>query len=60
MGIQQLRNERGLTLSELSRATGITIANLHRIETGKADPHLSSVEAILEALGAELSIITKQ
>lgn len=51
-----MRQGDGVTLRNLSNYTGITPANLCRIEAGKSDPRLSTLEAILDALGYRLQV----
>lgn len=51
-----LRQQRGLTIRDLSEQTGINIANLSIIETGKRIPRIDTLAKILSALGAELTI----
>ena len=50
--LDQVLAERGVTLTELSRRTGITMANLSILKTGKARAvRFSSLTAICDALG---------
>jgi hypothetical protein len=53
----RLERERlGLTLSEVSRRTGIDTADLSRLENGKAhDPRSSTLSRYARALGKRLS-----
>jgi transcriptional regulator with XRE-family HTH domain len=44
------RERRGLSLRQLSERAGITFANIQRIETGAADPRLSTLERLARAL----------
>ncbi len=56
----QLRKRRErlrLTLADVSRRSGVTVAQLSRIENGLVDPRLSTVVRILDALGASLEDI---
>ena len=48
--VRAKRKERGLTLEQLSERTRITPNYLGRVENGKADPSLSVVMAIANAL----------
>ncbi|MCU0373992.1 MAG: helix-turn-helix domain-containing protein [Chitinophagaceae bacterium] len=48
--IRHLREERGLTLSELAQRTGISISYLNEIEKGKKHPKPSKAALIAEAL----------
>jgi transcriptional regulator with XRE-family HTH domain len=49
--LRAARETRGLTLAELSSQCNVAIANLSRIERGLADPRVSTVKRICEALG---------
>ena len=53
--LQQRRDAAQLTLADVSRRSGVTIAHLSRIENGLADPRLSTVQRILAAMGGTLS-----
>ncbi|MDF1596610.1 MAG: helix-turn-helix domain-containing protein [Acidimicrobiia bacterium] len=46
----------GLTLAQLSDLTGIAQPNLSRLELGKVDARLSTIEVVAGALGLELSL----
>lgn len=54
--IQELRIKRGVNLRTLSEMTGYNISNLSLIERGERQPQLDTLEKILNALGAELTI----
>lgn len=43
----------GLTQREVARIAGISPEQLSNLETGKADPYLSTVLALADALGCE-------
>lgn len=49
--IKELRNRKGLRQSDLARKTGILRANIARIESGKHDPSLETLERISSAMG---------
>lgn len=49
--LRALREARGLSLSELSRRTGIDLAYLSRVENG----HQQASVTVLEKVGRELS-----
>lgn len=53
--LQQLRKERGLTLDELSAASGVSRSMLSQIERSQANPTLATVWHLSHALGVELS-----
>lgn len=55
--LKKLRNARGITTRALSEMTGINIANLSRIESGKNSPTLETTEKICKALGARIIIL---
>ncbi|TDT16315.1 transcriptional regulator [Ilumatobacter fluminis] len=49
--LEEILDERGLTLTELSDAVGITVANLSILKTGKARAiRFTTLDAICEAL----------
>lgn len=54
--IQELRMQKGVNLRTLSEMTGYNISNLSLIERGERQPQLDTLEKILNALGAELTI----
>ena len=54
--LAELRIKRGMNLRTLSEMTGYNISNLSLIEQGKRQPQLDTLEKILSALGAELTI----
>ncbi|MDD5504201.1 MAG: XRE family transcriptional regulator [Candidatus Omnitrophica bacterium] len=53
--IRGLRKEKGLTLKALSLSSGVALATLSRIETGKMRGTVESHKAIASALGQTLS-----
>lgn len=54
--LAELRMQRGVNLRTLSEMTGYNISNLSLIERGERQPQLDTLEKILNALGAELTI----
>ncbi|MEM1515404.1 MAG: CBS domain-containing protein [Candidatus Bathyarchaeia archaeon] len=48
--LKKLRLEAGLTQSELAKLVGISQAHIAKIESGKVDPRLSTVNKILQVL----------
>ena len=54
--IRREREARGLTLADLSRATGIAVPNLSRIETGSVDPRWGTITRITDALDTDLTL----
>jgi transcriptional regulator with XRE-family HTH domain len=52
----QLKRERiaqTMTQAELAKKAGISAAALSRIETNEADPHVSTIRKLSDALGVE-------
>jgi len=58
--VRQLRLERGFSVTELSRRSGIPRPNLSRIERGLVNPRVSTVERLLAALDLELDIVPRR
>jgi len=52
--IRQLREDRGLTQSELARRAGVAVDSVRRIERGQLSPSLKSVAKL--AAGLEVSL----
>ena len=50
------RKELNITQKELSERTGITQADISRIENGTRNPSLSMVKRLAEGLGMQISI----
>ena len=50
------RKELNITQKELSERTGITQADISRIESGTRNPSLSMVKRLAEGLGMQISI----
>ena len=50
------RNDQHLTQKKLSERTGITQADISRIENGTRNPSLSMVKRIAEGLGMQLKL----
>ncbi|MBI2880316.1 MAG: helix-turn-helix transcriptional regulator [Candidatus Tectomicrobia bacterium] len=49
--IREHRNQKGLTLKEVSQRTGLAISFISQVERGNGNPTLSSLRAIAQALG---------
>ncbi|GAB3818753.1 hypothetical protein GCM10028895_16350 [Pontibacter rugosus] len=49
--VKQLRADKGISLTELATATGISVSYLNEIEKGKKHPKPSKVAVIADALG---------
>jgi len=54
--IKRMIVERGLTQKELARKSGVTEANISLYLSGKAEPNLSSLMRILDALNARITL----
>lgn len=57
--LAELRRERGLTVRQLSSASGINPSNLSRLENGKYNAGIDTVNRICEALQASIQINKK-
>ena len=55
----QLRRRRAMTQKELEKATGIPQAEISRIESGNANPTLSTLRTLVRAMGGEIRIQEK-
>ncbi len=53
--LRKQRDAARLTLAEVSERSGVTIAHLSRIENGLTDPRLSTLQRVMDAIGASLS-----
>jgi transcriptional regulator with XRE-family HTH domain len=49
--LRRIRQEQGLTLAEVSRASGVSISTLSKVETGQAAPTFDTMLKIARALG---------
>lgn len=56
MSLIQARKEAGLTQEELSKKTGISQADISRLENGTRNPSLALLNRIAEALNVTLRI----
>ncbi|MEE3410702.1 MAG: helix-turn-helix transcriptional regulator [Treponema sp.] len=54
--IIEARKSCGLTQNELSTRTGITQADISRLENGEANPSLKTMKRLAAALGKKLQI----
>jgi transcriptional regulator with XRE-family HTH domain len=55
MQIRRLRNDRGLTLSQVGDRTGLNVGYLSQVETDKASPSLETLAALAEAFAVPIS-----
>ncbi|MBN2498800.1 MAG: helix-turn-helix transcriptional regulator [Deltaproteobacteria bacterium] len=53
---KRLRQALGLSQAELGRLCGLSLPSIQNIEAGRANPSLSSLEKLLDALGHRLQI----
>ncbi len=53
--LRRLRQDRGLSLSELARRSGVGKGTLSELETGQRNPTLETLYALTTALEAPLS-----
>ncbi len=54
--VRKRRNQLGLTQSDLSRLSGISVATIQNLEAGIANPSFESLTALLSALELELHV----
>jgi ribosome-binding protein aMBF1 (putative translation factor) len=59
MQIVALREQAGLTQVELAERTGISQADISRIERGATSPTAKTLQRIAEALNAEVRLVAK-
>lgn len=53
--LHQLRKSRGLTLQDVSRATGVSASAFSKIERNELSPTISTMQRIAQGLGIELT-----
>jgi transcriptional regulator with XRE-family HTH domain len=53
--LRQFRNERGLSQRSLAEKAGISREYLARLETGRQDPTLSTLEKLADALRVKVA-----
>lgn len=58
--MRQLRRQRGLTLQDLSRLSGLSPAFLSQVENDQANPTLSSLRKIAQSLGTSIFALLAQ
>ena len=54
--LQEARRQAGLTQAELARRAGVPQSTVAKIERGRRDPSLSTLERLVRAAGLELRI----
>ena len=57
--IRKLREARGLTQSELAEKAGVTREYIARLEAGRYDPSLSTIERLAKALKVKPAALLK-
>lgn len=57
--LKRVMSERGVNITELSKMTGITNANISNMIHGKTSPNLDTIERIANALGVESWVLLK-
>ena len=55
--IAEQRKAKGMTQSDLAKASGVTLANISRMERGMYSPGLDVLTKIADALGAKIDIV---
>jgi transcriptional regulator with XRE-family HTH domain len=55
--LRRQRNQRRLTLDDVSAMTSMSPQHLSEIESGKRDPRLSSIERMADAMGLTLLLV---
>ena len=55
--LRRQRNQRHLTLYDVSAMTSMSPQHLSEIESGKRDPRLSSIERMADAMGLALLLV---
>ncbi len=54
--IRELRKRQGLSQVALAERVGMPQSHLQKIEAGRTDPRISSLVALLQALGHDLAV----
>lgn len=58
--VKRLREEQGLSQAELGKRAGTTQHFISKIESGIRNAPISTLVSLLEALGAQLVVLTKE
>jgi transcriptional regulator with XRE-family HTH domain len=58
--INALRKQRGWTMDRLSAKSYVSRTHISNIENGRIGPSLATAEALLEAMGYELTVQPKR
>jgi len=57
--LKRLRTLRALTQAELAQKAYLTPATVVRIERNQAEPHMSTIRKLAEALGVDPAVLVK-
>ena len=57
VNLLRLRWQRRVSLSEVAEASGVSLGALSRIESGRGNPRLSTLEAVADALNVEVEAL---
>jgi transcriptional regulator with XRE-family HTH domain len=52
--LQRRRRRRGLTLKELGKTAGVSLATIWRLEKGRTSARITTVRKLAEALGVDV------
>ncbi|MBQ0084647.1 MAG: helix-turn-helix transcriptional regulator [Prevotella sp.] len=55
--LHRIREEKGLTQTELAELSGVNQANISRIENGERLPNIYTLQKIANSLGMQLALI---
>ena len=58
--IRDIRQKKGISLRDFEVTTGIARGDLSKIETGKRNPTLETIQRIADALHCEVEILLKE
>lgn len=56
----QIRNERKLTLKQLSELTGVSVSEINAIENQRVSPKLETLAMLAKGLGCKISDLYKE
>ena len=57
--LKKARKDRGVSQEELAYKSGLTLSQIARIETAKINTTVSTISALLQALGADANELFK-
>jgi len=57
--LREVRRELGYTSRELSEKSGVSMSTISMIETGKQQPHPSTLRKLADAMGVDIREITR-